>query len=474
MHRSWVVYLPSMCIWSSVFLGCRGAFTDQFMQQVEDLVHQRELRRLDEVWHDVSTLYGLLRPPSDSRINIYRAATDAHWTFPPLLQLEGGPMTFPINLVNEIAALFHDMYAYRLVPIDPARGQSTNRDLWLPTYCVLCLDTVGSHGHRPQGLVELRMDEHLLCFPTILPRYINKHILSRFLHALVPMHHPDLSGWGYLNGGLVGIGLRQVFNGFFVQYTVSGRREVLRDLVIAAPTIMLQLHLDRADFRFSDVAPGLEQVLAFVPGGLSLSLSREAAFLCRQRGLHRHAEEWLRQRFADLQAAPFQVKDVYPAIRWMEPVNTQTSYIVALLDLLGPDYTTVVVQLWLYPLVLRGAVSCPRMLTKRDLISQLRLETTCGGEGDWCICYVNTYPLETEGRHINPGDYIACWAAERDQEDEVLSIEDSEDWVETAANPTALRMGAYVSDSAQATSFGTGASQPTVGSSTSQCGHLPS
>ena len=237
MHRSWVFYLPSMCIWSSVFLCCRGGFTDQFMQQVEDLVHQRELRRLDEVWHDVSTLYGLLRPPSDSRINIYRAATDAQWTFPPLLQLEGGPMTFPLNLVNEIAALFHDMYAYRLVPIDPARGQSTNRDLWLPTYCVLCLDTVGSHGHRPQGLVELRMDEHLLCFPSILPRYINKHILSRFLHAIVPMHHPDLLGWGYLNGGLVGIGLRQVFNGFFVQYTVSGRREVLRDLVIAAPTI---------------------------------------------------------------------------------------------------------------------------------------------------------------------------------------------------------------------------------------------
>ena len=106
----------------------------------------------------------------------------------------------------------------------------------------------------------------------------------------------------------------------------------------------------------------------------------------------------------------------------MEPVNTQTSFIVALLDLLGPDYTTVVVQLWLYPLVQRGAVSCPRILTKRDLISQLRLETTCGGEGDWCICYVNTYPLEAEGRHINPGDYIACWAAERDQEDEVLRL----------------------------------------------------
>ena len=172
-------------------------------------------------------------------------------------------------------------------------------------------------------------------FPYYLPRYINKHILSHFLHALVPMHHPDLLGWGYLNGGLVGTGLRQVFNGFFVQYTVAGRREVLRDLVIAAPTIMLQLHLDRADFRLSDVAPGLGQVLAFVPGGLSLSLSREAAFLCRQRGLHRHAEEWLRQHFADLQAAPFQVKDVYPAIRWMEPVNTRTSYIVALLDLLG-------------------------------------------------------------------------------------------------------------------------------------------
>ena len=36
-------------------------------------------------------------------------------------------------------------------------------------------------------------------------------------------------------------------------------------------------------------------------------------------------------------------------------------------------------------------------------------------------------PLKQRKRHIKPGDYIACWAVERDQEDEVLSIEDSED-----------------------------------------------
>ena len=160
------------------------------------------------------------------------------------------------------------------------------------------------------------------------------------------MHYPDLSGWGLLNGGLVGAGLRQVFNGFFVQYTVSGRREVLRNLVIAAPTIMLQLHLDRADFRLSEVAPGLEQILAFVPKGLSLSLSREAVFLCRRRGLHHQAEEMLRQRFADLQAVFFQVKEVYPAIRWMEPVNTQITYMLALLDFFFARVLRASLRLW--------------------------------------------------------------------------------------------------------------------------------
>ena len=134
-----------------------------------------------------------------------------------------------------------------LVPVDPARGQSTNQELWLPTYCVLCLDTIGSNGHRPQGLIELRMNGHLVCFPSILPRYINGYILRLFLNPLVPMHHPDLTSWGLLNGGAVGAGLRQVFNGFFVQFSVVGRSEVVRDIVIAAPTIMLQLHLYRVD-----------------------------------------------------------------------------------------------------------------------------------------------------------------------------------------------------------------------------------
>ena len=195
------VVLTLLSLWSTVFYCCWGAFTEQFLQQVEQLAYQRELNRLEDVWHDVSTLYGLLRPPRESRINVYRAATDASWAFPPMLELHGGPLTFPVSLVHEIAATYHDMYAYRLVPVDPARGQSTNQELWLPTYCVLCLDTIGSNGHRPQGLIELRMNGHLVSFPSILPRYINGYILRRFLNPLVPMHHPDLTCWGLLNGG---------------------------------------------------------------------------------------------------------------------------------------------------------------------------------------------------------------------------------------------------------------------------------
>ena len=92
-----------------------------------------------------STLYGLLRPPRESRINIYRAATDALWAFPPMLELHGEPLTFPVSLVHEIATTYHNM-------------QSTNQKLWLPTYCVLCLDTIGSNGHcvkvSPRYLLE--------------------------------------------------------------------------------------------------------------------------------------------------------------------------------------------------------------------------------------------------------------------------------------------------------------------------------
>ena len=31
-----------------------------------------------------------------------------------MLELHGGPLTFPVSLVHEIAATYHDMYAYRL------------------------------------------------------------------------------------------------------------------------------------------------------------------------------------------------------------------------------------------------------------------------------------------------------------------------------------------------------------------------
>ena len=80
------------------------------------------------------------------------------------------------------------------------------------------------------------------------------------------MHHPDLTSWSILNGGAVGAGLWQVFNGFFVQFSVVGQSEVVRDIVIAAPTIMLQLHLYRVDLHLTRMAPKKVQVLAFVPG----------------------------------------------------------------------------------------------------------------------------------------------------------------------------------------------------------------
>ena len=100
---------------------CHGAFTERFLRQLEHLSYQREVTRVDDVWHDVSSLYGLLRPPRESLINIYRAATKLSWTFPLLIQLYGGPSTFPVSLIHEITAAYNDMYAFRLVPVDTSR-----------------------------------------------------------------------------------------------------------------------------------------------------------------------------------------------------------------------------------------------------------------------------------------------------------------------------------------------------------------
>ena len=272
----------------------------------------------------------------------------------------------------------------------------------------------------------------------------------------------------------MGAGLRQVFNGFFVQFSVVGRSEVIRDIVIAAPTIMLQLHLYRVDLHLTQMAPGIEQVLAFAPGGLSISLSREAAFLCRRRGVHDLTAEMLRQRFADLQTVPFRVKDVHPTIRWTEPVDTKVRYMVAVVNLLGLDYTTVLVQLWLPPLFQRGAIFCPRTLTKSDLVDQLRLESSCGDDGDGCFCYVNTYPLKKGERSINPGDYITCWTAERDEMEEVLSVEDSEDLREAAADPEARDRDADVMEIVEDPHFATGFVQSLNSLAGSHCGHLSS
>ena len=168
---------------------------------------------------------------------------------------------------------------------------------------------------------------------------------------------------------------------------------------------------------------------------------------------------------------PLELKMCTPSILWMEPVDTKARYMVAVVDLPGEDYTTVMVQLWLPPHFQKGATFCPRTLTKSKLVDQLRLEASCGDEGDGCYCYVNTYPLDEGERSINPGDYITCWTAEREEMDEVLSVEDSEGPREAAADPEASDRDAVIMEIVEDPQFATGSQQSLNSFAGSYCGH---
>ena len=227
--------------------------------------------------------------------------------------------------------------------------------------------------------------------------------------------------------------------GFFVQICVTGREELLEDIQNALPLMAMQLHLDTLHLDLLNHERQTTQVHAFIPGGTSVTLSRDAVILCRTRNVHESTAQKLRRTFADLSTLRFHVTSVHPAMGWIEPVMTPlTHYLVVVFEPPESDFTSVLVRIWMPPVVQVGAVFCPRFIDKIALLQQLRLLWLCGNEGDKCTCYINTRPLIGKSRReVEEGDYLTCSKLPNDIHEEVVSIPDS-DPLETTTGMVSL------------------------------------
>ena len=121
---------------------------------------------------------------------------------------------------------------------------------------------------------------------------------------------------------------------------------------------------------------------------------------------------------------------------WLEPVMTPlTHYMVVAFEPPESAFTSVLVRIWMPPLVQVGAV---RYIDKIALLQQLLLFWLCGNEGDRCTCYINTRPLFARSRkEVVEGDYLTCWKFPNNIHEEVVSVPDS-DQMETTTGMVRL------------------------------------
>ena len=232
------------------------------------------------------------------------------------------------------------------------------------------------------------------------------------------------------NGDPLGLEFVECLCGFFIQIFVTGQAEFLEDIQNALPLMATQLHLDTLHLDLLHREHRSTQVHAFIPGGSTVTRSRDAVILCRTRNVHESAAQKLRQTFTDLSTLLFHVASVHPAMSWIEPVFTPlTHYMVVVFGPPESDLTSVLVRIWMPPLIQVGAVFCPRSIDKITLLQQLRLLWLCGSEGDKCTCYINTRPLSGGSRRdVVEGDYLTCWKDSYEPVDqEVVSIPDPDD-----------------------------------------------
>ena len=403
---------------------------DAFLQAFNRLgLAQWEGIEEDLAWGHATCLMGLARPSTDGPIYIYRAPVQPGRSSPSRVQLLVTTSSSPMPLLSDLASQFDDLAdpvqcePWRLISIDTSSGRSRNRELHHPCYILVDLRAFRSFGFRPHGVIEVVLGQDEFSFPTVLPTAVNVVSLGDFLAPFLLTGLPGLQWQAWINGELVALDLIECHEGFFLQVQVWCGLTLMQNMGVAAPLITGNLHFDMDAM----IDTSLVRVTTYIPGGNTLISSRVLSVICPRTMQETFTLRKLRSRFRDLRGVGFRLILVHPVITWHAPTLTLNRESMVLLyeDVVLRLDAVVLLRLHLPPFQGEGAIYCPRVLRKRDLMAQLGISISSETTGSDCKCHVNSTEL-TNGAEleVEDGDVIWCMRASPDMghEIETLSI----------------------------------------------------
>ena len=144
---------------------------------------------------------------------------------------------------------------------------------------------------------------------------INFPIVQAFLAPLVPRELACLTLNVWHNGAALDFRLVNCFDGFFVQVTIDVSRALVDNIIMAAPIVTPQIHID--PLVLPD--PQSLHITAFVPGGDTLISSRSLTMIQRRDRVFAVLDTVLRQRFPDMLHVGFVILTVHPSSKWLDP-----------------------------------------------------------------------------------------------------------------------------------------------------------
>ena len=162
---------------------------------------------------------------------------------------------------------------------------------------------------------------------------------------------------------------------------------LMQNMGVAAPLITGTLHFDLDAM----IDTSLVRVTTYIPGGNTLTSSRVLSVICLRTMKETCTLGELRSRFRDLREVGFRVIPVHPVVTWHAPTLTLNKERMVLLyeDVVLRLDAVVLLRLHLPPYRGEGAIYCPRILRKRDLLAQLGISISSERTGSDCMCYVN-------------------------------------------------------------------------------------
>ena len=297
-----------------------AAYTQAFLDAFSNLgIDPWAGIEMDVAWGHTTVRFGLHRPSVTGPIFVYRVCTSLRQDTPTRMQVLSHAGLSPDQLLGAIAGQFPDLRdtwadgGWQLCAIDATRGHSRDRSLMHPCYILIQVDDYWAFNHRPHGLLELVLGSRDLSFLCVLPQMINFPVLQAFLAPLLPQGLSCLSQNMWHNGAAVDFQLVNCYNGFFVQVTVGVNSILLDNILLAAPLIIPQLHIDHVVLADSQ----LLQVTAFVPGGDTLISSRSLTMIEKRDRVFTILDSKLRQRFTDMRYVGFLLLTAHPSSKWM-------------------------------------------------------------------------------------------------------------------------------------------------------------